>query len=101
MSSFQSANEALAAVRSRPEDFDFVVTDFNMPELSGLEVARALQRIRPQLPVVLSSGYITEDLRDQAQLAGVRTLLEKQNTFQELCALVEQILAGIRQGSGK
>ena len=101
VSSFQSANEALAAVRSRPEDFDFVVTDFNMPELSGLEVARALQRIRPQLPVVLSSGYITEDLRDQAQLAGVRTLLEKQNTFQELCALVEQILAGIRQGSGK
>lgn len=96
VSSFQSANEALAAVRSQPEAYDFVLTDFNMPELSGLEVARALKRIRPSLPVVLSSGYITEDLLAQAQLAGVRSLLEKQNTFQELCAMVEQILAQSR-----
>jgi PAS domain S-box-containing protein len=99
VSSFLSAKAALAAVRSRPNDYDFVVTDFNMPELSGLEVARALQRIQPRLPVVLSSGYITEDLRAQAQLAGVRSLLEKQNTFQELCAMVDLILANKNPGT--
>ena len=98
VSSFQSAKAALAAVRSRPNDFDFVVTDFNMPELSGLEVARALQRIQPRLPVVLSSGYITEELRAQAQLAGVRSLLEKQNTFQELCGMVDFILSSKNAG---
>lgn len=96
VSCFQSAKEALAEVRSHPGAYDFVLTDFNMPELSGLEVAQALQRIRPDLPVVMSSGYVTEDLLSQAQLAGVRGLLEKQNTFQELCGLVERVLAETR-----
>jgi len=93
VSGFQDAQEALAAVRKHPEDFDFVVTDFNMPEFSGLDVAHELAHIKPELPVVISSGYITEELRDEAKRAGVRSLLEKQNTFQELSVLVARILA--------
>ncbi len=93
VSGFQDAQEALAAVREHPEDFDFVVTDFNMPEFSGLDVAHELAHIKPELPVVISSGYITQELRDEAKLAGVRSLLEKQNTFQELSVLVARILA--------
>jgi DNA-binding NtrC family response regulator len=93
VSTFQSAIEAVDAVRAHPEGFDFVVTDFNMPECSGIDVAQELARIRPDLPVVISSGYITEDLRDMAQVAGVRGLLDKQNTFEELCPLVAQVLA--------
>ena len=93
VSSYQNPHEAIEAVREHPDDFDFVVTDFNMPEFSGLDVARELARIRPRLPVVISSGYITEELRDEAQLAGVRGLLEKQNTFEELSGLVGRILS--------
>jgi PAS domain S-box-containing protein len=93
VSGFQDAHEALAAVRDHPENFDFVVTDFNMPEFSGLDVANELAHIKPELPVVISSGYITEELRDEAKRAGVRSLLEKQNTFQELSVLVGRILA--------
>jgi PAS domain S-box-containing protein len=100
VSTFHSAMEAVDAVRERPEAFDFVVTDFNMPECSGIDVAQELARIRPELPVIISSGYITDDLRTMAQLVGVRGLLEKQNTFDELCPLVAQVLvagAGVRQ----
>lgn len=93
VSGFQDAQEALAAVREHPDDFDFVVTDFNMPEFSGLDVAHELAHIKPGLPVVISSGYITDELREEARRAGVRSLLEKQNTFQELSALVARILA--------
>ena len=92
VSAFQDAQEAVAAVRRHPDDFDFVVTDFNMPEFSGLDVAHELARIRPGLPVVISSGYITDELRSEARLAGVQSLLEKQNTFQELTALVGRLL---------
>ena len=60
---------------------------------------RALLRVRPTLPIVISSGYITEELRSQARRAGVRGLLEKQNTFQELCGMVELILANKNAGS--
>ncbi|MEP6873359.1 MAG: response regulator [Burkholderiales bacterium] len=93
VSSYHNPQEAVAAVREHPDDFDFVVTDFNMPQFSGLDVARALAQIDPRLPVVISSGYITEELRDQAKRAGVRSLLEKQNTFQDLSTLVGRILS--------
>jgi PAS domain S-box-containing protein len=100
VSAYLSSNEAVAAVREHPEAIDLVVTDFNMPEFSGLDVARELARIRPELPVVISSGYITEELRVEARLVGVRSLLEKQNTFEELGALVGRILSrnGGREG---
>ena len=93
VSSYHDANQAIAAVREHPSDFDFVVTDFNMPECSGLDVARELAGIRPELPVVISSGYITDELRGQARDMGVRGLLEKQNTFEELGSLVGRILS--------
>jgi signal transduction histidine kinase/ActR/RegA family two-component response regulator len=93
VSGFHDPQEAIGAVREHPDAFDFVVTDFNMPEFSGLDVARALAEISPQLPVVISSGYITEELRDEAKIAGVRSLLEKQNTFQDLSRLVGRILS--------
>ena len=92
VSSFHDAHEAIEAVRENPGQFDFVVTDFNMPECSGLDVAQELHDIRPELPVVISSGYITEELRAQARDAGVRGMLEKQNTFEELGSLVGRIL---------
>ena len=93
VSGYHDAIDAIAAVREHPGDFDFVVTDFNMPACSGLDVARELAGIRPGLPVVISSGYITDELRAEALDAGVRGLLEKQNTFEELGKLVAQILA--------
>ena len=86
------ATDALAQVRAQPGAFDLVVTDFNMPRLSGLEVARQIGQLRPDLPVVLSSGYISESLRGQALKAGVRALLQKENTFEELVDLVQRLL---------
>ena len=93
VSGYHDAHQAIEAVRDNPQGFDFVVTDFNMPDCSGLEVAHELAGIRPELPVVISSGYITDELRAEALNAGVRGLLEKQNTFEELGKLVAQILA--------
>ena len=91
---FNEAALAVAYVREHPQDVDLLVTDYNMPGSSGIELARELARIRPDLPVVLSSGYITDELRAEAREVGVRGLLEKENTFEELGALVARLLAG-------
>jgi CheY-like chemotaxis protein len=88
VSGFTNPREALSAVRANPGEFDLAVTDFNMPGMSGLEVASALREIRPDLPVVLASGYITEDLRQKAPTAGVRELIYKPNTVDDLCEAV-------------
>lgn len=86
------AAEALAAVRADPGQFDLVVTDFSMPGMSGLDVAAELARLRPDLPVVLTSGYVTDELRAQARDAGVREVVYKPNTVEELCAAVSRTL---------
>jgi len=88
---YTDARAALAAVRARPDMFDLAVTDYNMPGMSGLDVARALREIRSDLPVALVSGYITEALRADAPAAGVNELIYKPNTVDELCAAVARL----------
>lgn len=86
--------QLLALLREQPALGDLVVSDYNMPEMSGVELAIELARLRPALPVVISSGYIADELRQQARAVGVRALLKKENTLEELPGLVQQVLAG-------
>ncbi|HEY6134454.1 MAG TPA: PAS domain-containing protein [Rubrivivax sp.] len=87
-----SGAEAIALVRARPQDFDAVIADFNMPGSTGLDVARAVRGIRADLPVAITSGYLSDDLRSGAADAGVRALLNKENTLEQLCALLSGML---------
>ena len=92
VSALCDARLALAKVRAHPNDFDAVVTDFNMPGLSGLQVAQELARIRPTLPVVISSGFLTDALREQAAAAGVRAVVQKERTLEDLADVLMAVL---------
>ena len=92
VSAFESGAGALAAVTADPDAFDFVITDYNMPQQSGIEVARALREIRPNLPIMLISGYITDEMREDARQIGIQRVLEKQNSIAEL---VDAIIASL------
>lgn len=82
---YTNQREALSALRAKPSQFDLVVTDYNMPGMSGLDVARAVRDVRADLPVVVASGFIDETLRAQASGAGVRELIFKANVIEDLC----------------
>ncbi|EGJ11634.1 PAS domain-containing protein [Rubrivivax benzoatilyticus] len=86
-------SEAIAALDERGEVFDIVVTDHNMPDASGFEVARRAAAARPRLPVVLGSGLVDDTLREQAAAAGVRAVLPKEAYFERLVPLVGEVLA--------
>jgi CheY-like chemotaxis protein len=90
---------AVERVRAQAQAFDAVVTDFNMPGLSGIDVAEQLAGIRPDLPVVISSGLLSDELRSRAALHGVRALLPKENSFDELVPLLQRLLA--EQSAGR
>jgi len=92
VSSHGSAQAALAAIGADPAACDLVVTDFNMPELSGLEVSRRLAALRPGLPVLIISGYIADDLPAQARSHGVRGLVRKENVLEELVPAIARTL---------
>ena len=91
VSGFDNQEQALAALRADPAGFDLVLTDFNMPGLSGLDVTRTVRTIRPDLPVVIATGYITDELRAQASEAGVRALIFKANAV-EFCEVIQRQL---------
>ena len=90
----QDPRMAVDAVRRPSQDFDVVLSDFNMPEFSGLDLAWALTRISPDLPVVISSGHLTDEERVDLQRAGVREFMHKENTLEELGPLLERLLEG-------
>ncbi len=92
VSAFTDQMEALAALASDPASFNLVVTDFNMPGMSGLDVARAVRAIRSDLPVAIVSGFIDEQLRAEAEQAGVRELIFKANLAEEFCDAVARLV---------
>jgi CheY-like chemotaxis protein len=88
VTTFVSPEAALVALRDPAHGFDAVVTDFNMPGLNGLDVIRVLATLAPALPVVLTSGYIDDELRAHAAQLGVRQLLNKEDLHEQLCRTV-------------
>ena len=92
VSAFADPQVALAAFRAAPMGVDVVVTDFNMPGLSGLALADALRALRPDLPIVLSSGYVSDELLRDARRCGVSEVIFKENTIDQLDALLQRLL---------
>jgi CheY-like chemotaxis protein len=85
VSGYVDQRQALDALSADPRAFDLFVTDYNMPGMSGLDVARAVRTLRADLPVAIASGFIDETLERQASGAGVRELIFKANAVEELC----------------
>ena len=90
--------QAWRLMQARPQDFDLVVSDLNMPGLDGLELTRRLLALRPGLPVLICSGY-SGDLDQGAVLAaGARRLLDKTLSGDQLLQALRQALARPRAG---
>jgi PAS domain S-box-containing protein len=87
------AADAVALFVAAPDAIDALVTDFNMPDGSGLELVAALRALRPDLPVIVSSGYLSEDLLAGAVAAGIGRVLQKQNTVDELPQMLGEMLS--------
>jgi signal transduction histidine kinase len=74
---FASSGAALEAFRAAPERFDVVLTDESMPELIGTELAQAIRRLRPGIPIILMTGYGGTQLANRAADIGLSDVLRK------------------------
>jgi PAS domain S-box-containing protein len=90
--SFDDSHTALAAFEATPGRFDVVVTDEVMPGLTGTGLARALRRHRPDLPIVLVSGYSGPILTQDALAAGVSELLTKPLQSRDIATTLSRVL---------
>jgi PAS domain S-box-containing protein len=94
VSGYSAPEKALHALREAPQSYDVVVGDYIMPGLSGLDVAREVAAVRPDLPVVVFSGHIDEELRRRARELGVKQLLGKLDAPDELFEAIDRLTAG-------
>jgi PAS domain S-box-containing protein len=90
--SFSDGHAALAAFEAAPRSFDVVITDDVMPGLTGTGLATQLRRRRPDLPIVLMSGYSGPLLTQQALAAGVSELLVKPLLSRQFAATLDRVL---------
>jgi len=88
------AEAALRLLAQPGADIDAVLTDFNMPGLSGLQLAQRIHELRPGLPIAIISGDGSDELVQRAAEAGVRTVVRKENAFEQLPQAMRSLFAG-------
>lgn len=89
---FTDSREALQVFAADPQGFDLVVTDQNMPGLSGVELAGRILRIRPEIPILLCTGYGSDFSRRNLKERGFCELLVKPYQPTELLSVIGTLL---------
>jgi CheY-like chemotaxis protein len=89
-----SSVEALEAFRAVPDRFDLVVTDMTMPVMTGDTLAQGVRKIRPDLPVILCTGFSTKMTKEKAKALGLEELLMKPLIKPILAKAVRRALDG-------
>ena len=94
---FEDAAEALAKFSEDPAVADIAVVDFMMPGMNGEELAWAMHTIRPELPVILLSGYASGITNDNAREHGFCAMFEKPVEMSKLSRQLVQFVPGTRE----
>ena len=85
-----SGNKALEAFQECPERFDLVITDMAMPNMTGASLAREMLKIRPGLPIILTTGFSHWINEEEAKKIGIREFLMKPVTLTNLAQAVKR-----------
>jgi CheY-like chemotaxis protein len=89
---FDSSLAALRAFRTEPKRFDLVLTDETMPDLTGTELALEFRRLRPNVSIILMSGYGDAQISERAQAVGIIDVLRKPLVRREIAEPVARAL---------
>ncbi len=84
------AEDALLTFKKDPEKFDVIVTDQTMPEMTGTELARQILKIRPELPIVLCTGYSSLVNKESAHKMGIQAFALKPLTMKGIANILHQ-----------
>jgi CheY-like chemotaxis protein len=85
--------QAVAAFSAEPSAFDAVITDLSMPTLSGFALARRLYAVRPDIPILVMSGYVSAADRAEADVCGIREIIMKPITMDKLADALARVFA--------
>lgn len=89
-----SSIEALETFMSDPSRFDLVITDQTMPGLTGIDLAGKILQVRPDLPIILCTGYSSQVSEEAAKAVGIKEFALKPLAISSLAQLVRKLLDG-------
>ncbi|MCH8953782.1 PAS domain S-box protein [candidate division KSB1 bacterium] len=84
--------ESLETFRAHPDDFDLVITDQTMPKMTGMKLAGELLNIRPDLPIILISGFGDEVTEKSARARGIKEFILKPVSREDLSKAVRRVI---------
>ena len=92
--------DALACFRKDSGRFDLVITDMTMPGMTGNRLAREILAVRPEMPVILCTGYSSQISEEEAREIGISAFVMKPLTSEEMAGKVRRVLDGSRNEAG-
>ncbi|MEQ8169475.1 MAG: response regulator [Candidatus Eremiobacterota bacterium] len=92
-----SAPEALDTFKSNPHNFDLLITDYTMPELTGLSLCSEILKIRPDMPVIICTGLFDFLTTVRCAETGIKDILEKPVGIKKLSETVQKFIKNGRE----
>lgn len=92
VTSVQNGGDAIKIFEGNPDDFDLVITDMTMPFMTGVELAEAILRLRPNIPIILCTGFNERITPEIAKSIGIREYMTKPYALQEMAETIQQVL---------
>jgi len=93
---YVSSRQALEAFRNNSNGFDLLITDMTMPEATGDQLAGAILSIRPDMPIIICTGFSERINEEQAKRIGVKGFLMKPVTKSDMALMVRNVLDGTK-----
>jgi PAS domain S-box-containing protein len=84
--------EALELFLANPDDFHLVITDQTMPDLTGIELSRAILEARPEMPIILLTGYSEAASQEKATQLGIEELIMKPVVEEQIAQAIRHVL---------
>ncbi len=88
----QSSLDALSTFQNCPDDFDIIITDQTMPGMTGSDLARRILQIRPDIPIILCTGYSNLIDEEKAKSLGIKEFAVKPLTKGKIAKLLRKVL---------
>jgi CheY-like chemotaxis protein len=89
-----SSKEALSLLKENPTRFDLIITDQTMPGMTGVELAKEILVIRPDMPIIMCTGFSYVVDADKAKVAGIKAFAMKPLTKREIARTIRKVLGG-------
>jgi two-component system, cell cycle sensor histidine kinase and response regulator CckA len=87
-----SSADALESFRALPDEFDLVITDFTMPQMTGVALAGEILNVRPDMPIILCTGFSEQIDEAKAKSEGIREFVMKPLSQRELAEVIRRVL---------